>query len=71
VTNLSVRLLRSTNVSSEPLPTLPADRGSARMCERLLAAASDQPADEVSPERVSLAARLAPRAALHARQPVQ
>jgi hypothetical protein len=53
--DLGVRLLRSTNTSSEPLPTLPADRGSTMLCERLLAAASDQPADVVSQERVSLA----------------
>jgi hypothetical protein len=52
--DLGVRLLRSTNASSEPLPALPADRGSTMLCERLLAAASDQPADVVSQERVSL-----------------
>ena len=53
--DLSVRLLRLTNTSSEPLPALPADRGSTMLCERLLAAASDQPADVVSQERVGLA----------------
>lgn len=56
--DLSVRLLLAANASSEPLPTLPADRGSAMLCERLLAAASTDPADVVSRERVTLAASL-------------
>jgi hypothetical protein len=46
--DLSVRLLRDVNASSEPLPALPTDRGSAMLCERLLAAASADPADVVS-----------------------
>ena len=55
--DLTVRLL-SANVSSEPLPALPADRGSAMLCERLLAAASANPADVLSCERVALAVSL-------------
>jgi hypothetical protein len=56
--DLSVRLLLATNASPEPLPTLPADRGSAMLCERLLAAASSHPANVMSRERVALAASL-------------
>jgi hypothetical protein len=56
--DLSVRLLLATNASPEPLPTLPGDRGSAMLCERLLTAASTDPADVVSRERVALAASL-------------
>ncbi|WP_160110809.1 NACHT domain-containing protein [Mycolicibacterium houstonense] len=56
--DLSIRLLRHGNASSEPLPTLPADRGSAMLRERLLAAAAARPAEVVSQERVSLAASL-------------
>lgn len=56
--DLSVRLLRFTNASPEPLPTLPVDRGSVMLCERMLAAAAARPADVVSQERVSLAASL-------------
>ena len=55
--DLSVRLL-AANASSEPLPTLPADRGSAMLCERVLAAASTDAADALSRERVTLAAGL-------------
>lgn len=58
IDDLSVRLLLSVADSAEPLPTLPADRGSAMLCERLLTAASDKPEDRVSRERVTLAASL-------------
>jgi hypothetical protein len=56
--DLSVRLLLAANAAAEPLPTLPADRGSAMLCEQLLAAASSDPAGVVSRERVTLAASL-------------
>jgi len=56
--DLGIRLLRHGNASSEPLPTLPADRGSTILREQLLASAAARPADFVSQERVSLAASL-------------
>lgn len=56
--DLSIRLLRSANASTEPLPTLPADRGSAMLRERLLDAAAAKHTEVVSQERVSLAAGL-------------
>jgi len=56
--DLSVRLLLATKGSAEPLPTLAADRGAAMLCEQLLAAASDHPAEVVSQERITLATQL-------------
>ncbi|KAA0096886.1 hypothetical protein CIW49_19785 [Mycolicibacterium sp. P1-18] len=57
--DLGTRLLRFKNDSSEPLPTLPSDRGSAMLVQRLLIRAADNPAAVVSEERVSLAAGIA------------
>ncbi len=56
--DLSVRLLLAASASSEPLPTVPADRGAVTLCEELLATASSHPGEETSRERVALAAGL-------------
>jgi hypothetical protein len=56
--DLGTRLLRLKHQSSEPLPTLPGDRGSIMLWERLLAAAAQAPSSAISRERVWLASRL-------------